>query len=417
MSVLRAKIRMLVTSALPLSLIVGLASARPLSAQDPCGEWELHETLRIGSVDGEDALSSVMDLEIGPDGRAYVTQHFVPHVTVFRPDGTLGAPIGRAGQGPGEFEVAAMRLAWKADTLWVSDAYTGHFFVDGVEVRQVRFNVRLPSEGSRFRPGLPLADGSYIGTRGLSGDITSFYIADRLSLPRFSARGEIVDTIARVPQRMVVASDAGHALHPLDMPLDNRLRYDLSPDGTRVVMIGEVREQVRSASFDLIAVDLNGDTIMKRSIPYTPQPITPSDRDWLTEQFGAHMAGDFQSGPEWRVFDDATRERARRTWSEALDLPAHHPPVRRILAGHDGTIWLLRELDLPAMVDTWEIYDANGTFEGRVVIREGRSHQIPWYPRLNLLYATRREVWASTIDELDVPYIHRFRVDRSCRPR
>ena len=41
--------------------------APPVSAQEVCSlDWTLTETLRIGSIDGDDALSDVIDIAIGP---------------------------------------------------------------------------------------------------------------------------------------------------------------------------------------------------------------------------------------------------------------------------------------------------------------------------------------------------------------
>ena len=41
---------------------------------------------------------------------------------------------------------------------------------------------------------------------------------------------------------------------------------------------------------------------------------------------------------------------------------------------------------------------------------------VPWSPRLGIALASRDEVWGTTLDEYEVPYIHRYRVDRTCAP-
>ncbi len=67
-----------------------LACAAAATAQESTCDvpWRLEETLRLGSVDGEDALSPVRALEIGPDGRIYLLQSWDHHVSVFLPDGS-----------------------------------------------------------------------------------------------------------------------------------------------------------------------------------------------------------------------------------------------------------------------------------------------------------------------------------------
>ena len=51
---------------------------------------------------------------------------------------------------------------------------------------------------------------------------------------------------------------------------------------------------------------------------------------------------------------------------------------------------------------------------GRVTDSGRRGRFIPWQPWLAILSASRTEVWATTTDDLEVPYIHRYRVDRDC---
>ena len=87
--------------------------------------------------------------------------------------------------------------------------------------------------------------------------------------------------------------------------------------------------------------------------------------------------------------------------------------MRQVVAGTDGTIWLLRELR-EDRVDVWEIRDAEGALEGTVEIADGRGSYQPWSPRLAVALASRDEVWGTTYGELDVPYIHRYHIDRTC---
>ena len=44
---------------------------------------------------------------------------------------------------------------------------------------------------------------------------------------------------------------------------------------------------------------------------------------------------------------------------------------------------------------------------------EGSDWVLTWQHR-RLLSATLDEIWITTLDEVDVPYIHRYRVDREC---
>jgi hypothetical protein len=369
-------------------------------------------------VGGDDALSGVLDLEIGPDGRIYVTQQFVSSVTVFTREGEPDGRIGRAGSGPGEFDGWPVRLGWLADTLWVADHWFVHYLApDGTEIRRVEFTTPIASEASVFRAGAPLGDGTFLGNRTLRGPgMTAFFGADQVPLRRFSATGEILDTIALVAKAPSVDPEGlGSADHPLTAWIEAAwLPVTVTPDRSAVMLIGEVRDEQRPATFELLELAITGDTLLAKTLPYEPQPVTDDERKWLTDGFASYIAGDYMDS-EGFPMSDAQRERRRSEAREAITFPEHHPPVRRIVAGQDGTIWLLRELALPDLVDRWEAYSANGDLLGTVLIDDGRSSRVPWEPRLNVLRATRDEIWATTLDELDVPYIHRYRVVSSCR--
>lgn len=397
------------------ALFSASAATSALQGQVSCSEWGLEETLRIGALDGDQALAGVLDLDVGPDGNVYVAQEFTPHIAVFSPAGDLVRTIGRAGDGPGEFDGWPVRLGWIGDTLWVKDhGATKLFSPDGRESRRIQFGHIMVEEGSRFRPGVPLADGTFLGTRVLSGNIPAFFTADSLSLPRFEPDGSLVDVIAKIAQpTRVPLSDGNFAAHPMESWIgESWLPVEVTPDGTAVIFVQNVRTET-PASFDLVRMGIDGNGQMARRIPFEPRPVSSSEGDWLREVFGNWLAGDYQPRPS-AFLSEATLERRRREAAAAIPIPQHYPPVRRLVAGEGGTIWVLRELTPPDLVDLWDVYGPEGDLEGSVRIRDGRSGRVPWFPRLTIFRASRVEVWGTTMDELDVPYIHRYRVRRGC---
>ena len=384
--------------------------------------WQLNETLRLGSMHGEVTLSPVRALETGPDGRIYLIQSWDHHVSVFLPDGSPAGRIGRAGSGPGEFASDPRRMGWRADTLWVSDRFSTQFFLaDGTPVRQVSFRIPISAEGSRFAPGTPLADGTFLPYRTVSEQAERFLLGQRAPLRRLSASGEIVDTIAMIERHL-----ADHAIHRetdsrgfgmmLPHPLapsneESWLPVVAVPDGSAVVFIGEVHSEDEPPTFDLLRIGIAGDTLLHTAVPYVPLPVTRDERVLMRERFAAGRAGDFT--PErlrapWGVQD---AERRRRIAREAITFPETHPPVRRILAGGDGSIWLLREA-WPHPVNVWEVYDEEGNLEGSVRFGDLSTGDADYRPYV--FQASRSELWAQTRSELDVPHTIRYEVLRRC---
>lgn len=384
-----------------------------LGAQETC-EWQLERTTTIGSIDGPDALSPILDLTVGPDGHVYVAQQFVPHVAVFDRDGRLVRTIGRAGQGPGEFDGNPVRLGWVGDTLWVADFSKTTLFSEGDEpIDRAEFSTLFVEEGSVFVPGVLLINGSYLAKRSLRGrEMLDFARADELPLRRFTDAGEVADTLAVVPKNPQVFRGEGFSVHPL-WPWEgvSWLPVASAPDGSSVAFT-----RADGTWFDLIEVGVQGDTLLHRRIQYDPRPLEDEHEDWLRTVYSGFVAGDYtpESSSSVLTRDNAARERDRREARDALTVPEVFPPVREIVLGSDGSIWVLRELRLPELTDRWEVYSPDGIQEGSVVISEGRGGFVPWAPRLTVLHANRNEVWGTTLDDLDVPYIHRYRVVDPC---
>lgn len=413
------------TGALLLVVLTSLGVA-PAVAQVCSQAWTLEETLRIGSLDGDDALSGVLDLGVGPDGLLYVAQQYIPAITVFDAQGHPSHRVGRAGTGPGEIDGWPSALGWLGDTLWAADHAAVNFYgPDGHPGRQVYFRKMLPAEATLLQPGVPLADGSVLPRRiavGMSvGDMEPYFTAASHPLRSVSEGGDTLRTIATVRNQMraVIPDSRGtqsYIVHPLGGWRNPN--FTVSPDGSFLLVIGDIRESGPNPSFDLLKISVSGDTLMRRSIAYEPREITRSEQAWLTEEFGNFRAGEYDSDSGSSIFpqrDAAARERARRAGVDAITFPETLPPVRQTVAGSDGSIWILRELDLPDLADRWQVYSAEGELEGEILIESGRAGPLPWDRRLAVLRADRDAVWGVTLGSFDEPYIHRYRVERPCQ--
>lgn len=398
----------------------------PSLAQTCRQEWKLEEQVRIGSLDGSDALNEVRSLGVAPNGEIYITQFLRGDITVFSPEGDLLRTLGRSGQGPGEFERAPSRVTWHGGALWVSDQFRLQSFdAEGRPDAFIRFQVPFPEESARYTPDLPLADGTLWGNRWLVPTLGRRPFGagtEAISFRRFSSTGEVLGTIATVDVRgryVQVSDRPSYQEHPLWAWLPGSFHDDaqlnLSEDRSSMVLPSRFDVEGDATSFEVFKVDLHGDTIVRWSVPYAPVEVTPADRDWLRGQFAAYHAGDFFEGlTGYRQPNPATKEKEREFVAEHFWMPDFYPPAREIIAGADGTVFVLRELRLPTRADRWEVFGPRGAFLGQFTVTEGRSSRLPWSPRMRILRASRDEIWATTVDEYDVPYVHRFIVTDSC---
>lgn len=344
-------------------------------------------------------------------------------MSLFLPDGRPTGRIGRAGGGPGEFAAPPRRLGWLADTLWVSERFATHFFLaDGTPVRRVSFRIPFVNEGSVFAPGTPLTDGTFLPWRSVTERQERFMLMLRTPLRRLSASGEIVDTVATIERHLaehVIHREtdsrgfgmlAAHPLAPLTE--ESWLPVVTAADGSAVVFIGNVQGEDDQPTFDLFRIGIAGDTLLHRAIPYVPLSVTGAERELLREQFAAGQAGDWvpdRLRPPW---GDRDAERRRQVAREAITFPERHPPVRRIVAGSDGSIWLKRE-GWPRAADLWEVYDQAGNLEGSVRLEETRPGDRS--SRLYIFHASRDQVWGQIRGELDIPHVYRYEIRRGCR--
>ena len=342
-----------------------------------------------------------------------------------RSDGRLARTIGRSGEGPGEFNPSPITLSFVGDTLWVGDWSRAQAFGPlGQPLDFARFQVYVPEEASQYWADSPLRDGSFWSRR--STRINSRHVPDGpgtglRAIRRFSPEGEVLDTIAMLDgrDRYVEYGPDEFTKHPLWKLLPDTWligwRDMLAADRSSIVLLGDVREEPGSASFDLLRIGIWGDTLLMRSVPYEPRPFSRALEAWWRDEFGKFMAGDYTRGlSDWGQRTEPDTREAREKAREGFWLPQYHPPVRRVMAGADETIWVLREMLEPAGPDRWEVYDYDGELIGRFTVSEGRSSFSPMFPHLRIRQATRNVVWGTTMDEFHVPYIHKFTVLNNC---
>jgi hypothetical protein len=240
-----------------------------------------------------------------------------------------------------------------------------------------------------------------------------FFEARRLPLLKFGRTGQVLDTIAVVdlPTELLITGLADVA-HPLRIAVGAAMLPGLAvtPDGSAVIQVSTRPGQ--QTSFDLIKLSITGDTLWRRPVSYDPKPVTRAQSSQLRAAFGQRMSWQDPRSP--LPMSPIVLEQRRRQAEEAISFPDFHPPVRQVVAGHDGSVWLLREMQ-PDSADRWEQYSSDGTLEGFVEIRQGKSSDvIPWAPRLHVLRASRNELWGTTVDDLGVTYLHRYQVRRTC---
>jgi hypothetical protein len=359
--------------------------------------------LRVGSADDPElAFTWFRDLEVGPDGRIY-TLHPQEHaIRMHDANGAFLGSFGRAGEGPGEFD-SPSPMGLLGDTLWVLDhgRYRFSFFdLDGqfLGSRVVPIDLGTDPNHPPPRPTGLLADGTIAGASPAWSHLVASGDIDSSAVLRLDSSGSTVDTIAAYS----VANTAWEVRDPNDERSMRLYRQQPFSDTELVTVSRQVPRVVRvdrrlptgseAPALRVTALTLDGDTVFARAYSYTPIPIEAALVDSIIENLAASMSrAQFPGAP--------TRERAAEWARRSLLVPAYHPPVTQLLVGRDGSVWLCAERT------------GGPTAAWRVLSPDGDPLGVVQFPaRFVPLLADGDLVWGSEYDELDVPYIVRYRV-------
>ena len=429
------KLRSGVTTLMTAIVAVGCIGDRDLEAPGAgdidlttAEQWVGETEIRIGSIDDpEQALSTIGHVVIGPGGELFVSQPESGDIRVFNTDGKLSRVIGRRGKGPGEFENVSY-IGFKGDTLFASDdglERVSYFSPNGKFWRTDSWRVaggsgpRLANSGTIMylttTPHVPLPDGT--GLAEVAGVPFSTGSPDRPDLVRsigpwntpylhVDSHGEVMDTIVQIPERwaiLTVVSGNKKAVFPLVLGAESFVKaaFPLASaaesfaavmrDGRGVVVVDmpvETHDEV--GTFKLLLIDPSGDSVFTRTVEYVPVP-TP---DETTERIAQRLHQSRPNGPGASAIAKSLRESGL--------IPGRLPPVSALAVAQDGSIWLRREDPLGDSI-LWNVFSGHDGSIAAIRLPAGDS----------VIAARDDVVVALARDELDVPYLTRYRLNRS----
>jgi hypothetical protein len=354
--------------------------------------WRADELdLEIGEVEGaaERTFSGIADLAVSDDGSILVSDAVAREVRVYDAAGSYLGAIGRAGEGPGEFAMAPTIAGSSGDTVWAFDARANRVtsFTRTGDVLEV---LTLPTdEVGRTASAMRLADGTYLSlSRWVDpASRTVFHDAraelDSIVIERLDPAGALLDTIGvmadRTRARMIMDAGGG-AIRTVEAPTPYSARAVVVTDGATVVL-------GRSDSFELevLRTDAAADVLLRvRGVdhPATADDIRAHQEARLLEEMGD------------REIDPMTRRLS-------LDfLPERLPTLGNVIVADGGDVWVsLAAYDLSGGLD-WLVFTPDGELRGRV--------RTP--PHLQVRAVGRDYVLGFALDELDVPYVRRYRL-------
>jgi hypothetical protein len=348
------------------------------------------EVLRVGGADAPEyaAFSEEPVLIADRDGLVYARIPNEALVRVFDRTGAYVRSVGRRGEGPGEF-VVAMGHGLVGDTLWIRNwplPRMSLFTQAGTHVRTWRTPVDI---GRRF--SLPEGVTALLaGDRAaLVPDAVPTGAESRVPLPvvigdRGLAGGDTVAFVIR-PQGMLLPRVGSFRFAPFpSSPL-----VAIASDGSGLVIVSWTDDA--PDRLEVQRVSPAGTTAWRRQLtmPVTAVPRRVQDSLVAT---AARLA---------RSPVEAARRQGRLPPTVQLEalvrgglhMPPRYPPVRRVVAGLDGTVWLERfSMSGPSR---WLVLDRTGQASFEAELRSG----------INLHGADGGTIWATETTDDGVPFM------------
>ncbi len=348
-------------------------------------------------IDGnEEELNRVMGTLPLSNGDLLVMTADDPMVRLYAPNGTLKKRFLRQGAGPGEARTIGS-FGLLRDTLWTYD-YTlkrlSFFAPDGSLLRSIQnsgagpWRENTPAHKfflSSVTPVAVLAGNVAVGQVSTSSRASANGDVRSQPIVRMSWDGTVATSIDPQPRAartmMVRVGDSKRFTEMYgQQPFDNGPKYGVSADGSRIALVDMTRAGDRPI-VHVTQISPRGDTLLRVTVPFTPVQVTNRMLDSTAKAMAAGWS----------------RPDLERDVRAALYAPRFIPPVRRIIAANDGTMWL-------------RMFVPDGTSRWLVLSPQGRPTMTIDTPKNVEIMSVERGVWGVERDADDVPSVVRFRI-------
>jgi hypothetical protein len=401
-----------VTALLTAACSAGSPSSGELNA-DKLTPLALVEELRIGSRDNPDTgFASILGVDVDRDGNVYAYEQQQGAIRVYDPRGKLLRTIGRRGSGPGEFQRFAM--FWVVgDTIWTYEPRSAAglitLFNREGEVLATGRTPAIVRLGPARTLGMILPrrardDGVLVARTNVSSE----ELGDTVSTPRIliDPTGAVVDTIGwdrwtpQVPREYPPPVSLGGTTYHVPAAPDSAAPSASLEDGRLVVAFAPAGEE-GAPMFTVSRLGEAGDTVFHRRFRYSPKRYDGAMLDSMAWSSARIPGGEVVVRMGERIMPPMRSDSmaAFAAVRAAIRFPEYQRPVQGILVQRDGTFWLRREDD-GASATRWMVLGADGRARGELNVPKS----------VDLAWSGGDTVWGIERDDLDVPWLVRYRI-------
>lgn len=363
----------------------------------------LEPEISIGTLDGADeyVIGEPRAIAVDTAGVIYLLDVQVPVVRAYSAEGTYLRDVGRAGEGPGEYESPDGLAVLPDGRLLVRDPPNSRITVFGAEGDYLEEWPLAGGFNTDRRFYVDPTGNSYVTTlleRGLAPWDWKF------GLIRYSPDGVIGDTLPAPtwdyePAQVTASRENSSSVRRV--PFTPDVVWSFSPLG---YMVGGLTSDYQIDMFRRSA------PVLRIERESTPVPVKSGEANERVRRITVGLRRQYGS---WR-------------WNGA-DVPATKPPFRELFVSREGNVWVLVSSEgVPTMSTTeakeeevrsgdvvlrfreppaFDVFAPTGEYLGPVSV--SASFRVEPEP-----IVAGDHVWAVTRDELEVPSIVRFRIVR-----
>lgn len=298
-----------------------------------------------------------------PRQRALVTDQMDRGIVLVDFSADTREPVGRQGEGPGEYRFPTAPLAGIADTTWIVDASLRRILRVSADGRIAATALAMPTGG--VPGGLSRARGTdrlgrlYFEGSGFDQERGAFI--DSVAVVRWNPADGRTEVMARVSNggrvRLNLPSGAASLARSIT-PFPHLDAWTVLPDGQVVI--------VHHNPFRIDVVDATGNARRGPVIAFAPIAVSAAERAAYRRSVEGARVGAVTTGG-----GSGPQSRAPALPDEAF--PNVMPPfiAATVLVSPDGEIWVGRSHAAADRTWRYDIFDATGRLVGTATLRTG----------------------------------------------
>lgn len=337
------------------------------------GELALTEDLQVSETDAF-YFGSIRDLDVTSDGRMVVADGDASNIKVLRPDGALIDTLGRAGEGPGEFQrLASVQIA-RGDSLY---AY------DPLRLRLTVFTLSQPYEMARTVT-IPREEGAAATVHVLGSQLVGSFSSggmpeEGVAEPAPDAwrvideSGTPGDTLTRSRQQKMVMTSVNGGFVIRSLPFGRETLAARGPDSKLYLGWAD--------SLRVVAHSIDDTSEVVASVPTERVPVTTAARDSALSGISSDMRSMIESA-----------------------MPGSKPAFTDLVVADDGQLWVERPVTAPnAETVRWWVLDP----ETKTI------HEVELDADVDLEVVQNGNAYGSTTTKLGAPAVVRYQIEQT----